>query len=122
MTGSVTAFGDLRQRWPRPSKPRPMVIVGTGGIVKHAHLPAYPRAAFPVAGLFDRRPEASAALASAFGISRVFDSLDDALAERDVVFDMAVPAGAVLEILEQIPPRSAVLIQKPMGRDLDEAL
>src|SRR6185436_1101546 len=99
--------------------PRPIVIVGTGGIVKHAHLPAYARAGFPVAGLFDQREEASKALASEFGVARVFKSLDEALAEPDVVFDIAVPAGAVLQILERLAPGSAVLIQKPMGRDLD---
>jgi predicted dehydrogenase len=74
-----------------------------------------------VAGLFDLKAEASAALAAEFGIPRTFPTLDEAIAERDVVFDIAVPAGAVLEILERLPPKSAVLIQKPMGRDLDEA-
>ncbi len=121
MTSAPPAPAALRQRWPRPSKPRPIVIIGTGGIVKHAHLPAYARAGFRVAGLFDRKPEASAALASEFGIARVFESLDQAVAEPDVVFDIAVPAGAVLETLERLAPKSAVLIQKPMGRDLDEA-
>ncbi|MGN6103204.1 MAG: gfo/Idh/MocA family oxidoreductase, partial [Devosia sp.] len=41
----------LRQSWPRPSTPRPIVIVGAGGIVGDAHLPAYRLAGFRVAGL-----------------------------------------------------------------------
>ena len=78
--------------------------------------PASASPAFTIA-----KAQASAALASEFGVPRVFETLDEAIAEPGVVFDIAVPAGAVLEILERIPPKSAVLIQKPMGRDLDEA-
>jgi predicted dehydrogenase len=122
MTGAIGTLPDLRQRWPRPTKPRPIVIVGTGGVVKHAHLPAYAEAGFEVAGLYDRRPEVSAALASAFSIGRVFRTFEEAIALEDVVFDVAVPADAVLEILDRLPAGAAVLVQKPMGRDLDEAL
>src|SRR5262245_22936275 len=43
----------LPQAWPRPSAPRPIVIVGAGAIVENAHLPAYRRLGFEVAGLFD---------------------------------------------------------------------
>jgi hypothetical protein len=44
---------DLTQAWPRPSHPRPIVIIGAGGIVRAAHLPTYRALGFPVAGLFD---------------------------------------------------------------------
>jgi predicted dehydrogenase len=37
------------------------------------------------------------------------------------VFDLAVPAGAILKVLPLIPDGSAVLIQKPMGNTLAEA-
>ena len=43
----------LRQSWPRPSAPRPIVIIGAGGIVNDAHLPAYRLAGLPVAGVYD---------------------------------------------------------------------
>ncbi|MCC6777635.1 MAG: gfo/Idh/MocA family oxidoreductase, partial [Hyphomicrobiales bacterium] len=46
-------MSELRQSWPRPSTPRPIVIIGAGGIVTDAHLPAYRLAGFPVAGVFD---------------------------------------------------------------------
>jgi len=42
---------DLRQRWPLPSAPRPIVVIGAGGIVRDAHLPIYRRLNFPVAGI-----------------------------------------------------------------------
>ena len=44
---------DLRQEPPRPANPRPIVIIGCGGIVAAAHLPAYRKAGFTVAGLYD---------------------------------------------------------------------
>ncbi|HXI26820.1 MAG TPA: hypothetical protein VNG89_00305 [Vicinamibacterales bacterium] len=44
-------MNDLRQAWPAPAAPRPIVIVGAGAIVRTAHLPAYRRLQFPVAGL-----------------------------------------------------------------------
>ncbi|MGC1676721.1 MAG: Gfo/Idh/MocA family oxidoreductase, partial [Candidatus Binataceae bacterium] len=36
-------------------------------------------------------------------------------------FDLAVPPGAIAAILAKLPTRAAVLMQKPMGRDLEEA-
>ena len=44
----------LRQSLPMPSRPRPIVVVGAGSIVRDAHLPAYRKAGFPVAGIYDR--------------------------------------------------------------------
>ncbi len=39
----------------------------------------------------------------------------------DKVFDVAVPAPALLKVLPLLPDGAAVLIQKPMGETLDEA-
>src|SRR5699024_498878 len=36
-------------------------------------------------------------------------------------FDLALPPSAHLSVLPQLPQRSAVLMQKPMGSDLAEA-
>ncbi len=33
----------LRQAWAVPSRPRPIVIIGAGGVVRTAHLPVYQR-------------------------------------------------------------------------------
>src|SRR3954470_16703247 len=78
------------QTWPRPSQPRPIVIVGAGGIVQTAHLPAYRATGLPVAGIFDIRREAALGAAAAFAVPRVYDSLAQACAARDVVYDVAV--------------------------------
>src|SRR3546814_2374423 len=58
-----------RQHWPMPSQPRPIMIIGTGGIVKDAHLPAYRKAGFTVAGLYDHDRARAEALASEWGRS-----------------------------------------------------
>ena len=54
----------LRQWWPKPSNPCPIVVFGAGSIVGDAHLPAYKQGGFPVAGLYDPNAEKAAALAA----------------------------------------------------------
>jgi predicted dehydrogenase len=111
----------LRQTWPKPERPLPIVLIGAGDIVQSAHLPAYRSAGLPVAGLFDARSELGVAVATEHGVGRVFASLGDAAATAGVVFDVAVPADQVLGVVEALPVGAAVLIQKPLGRDLEEA-
>ncbi len=111
----------LSQSWPLPSAPRPIVVVGAGGIVNDAHLPAYRKASFPVAGIFDVDAARAQSLAEKFGIPRVFASLAEATAERGAIFDIAVPPEYLHGVLEQLPAGAAVLMQKPMGRDLADA-
>jgi predicted dehydrogenase len=108
---------------PRPKQPRPILIIGAGGIVRSAHLPAYEKGGFPVLGLMDQNPESAAALAAEHGITHTFERVADAVrfAPSDVVYDVAVPASQLLHILPQLPDGAAVLMQKPMGETLDEA-
>lgn len=106
-----------------PHTPRPIIMIGAGGIVNDAHLPAYKKAGFPVAGIFDLNPEKAAQTAAAFDIPRLFPSLEAAVdtAPGNVVFDIATPASALPHILPQLPDGAAVLFQKPMGENLAEA-
>ena len=108
---------------PKPKQPRPIVILGAGGIVSAAHLPAYAKAGFPVVAIADVSPGKSAAVARRFGIPHSFDTIPETLrfAPADAIFDVAVPASAIVGILPQLPRGAAVLIQKPMGETLDEA-
>jgi predicted dehydrogenase len=108
----------LRQSWSVPSRPRPIVIIGAGGVVRTAHLPAYQRLEFPVAGIYDIKREASQDTARDFGVPKVFSSLPEAIASPDAIFDIAVPGDQVAGVLRELPRGSAVLIQKPMGEDL----
>jgi predicted dehydrogenase len=111
---------ELRQSWPRPTAPRPVVIIGAGGIVNDAHLPAYRMAGFEVAGLYDIDRRRAETLAEKWQL-RAFSSLDAATADSSVVFDLATPPVAHLDVLDQLPDGATVLIQKPMGSDLDDA-
>jgi predicted dehydrogenase len=109
------------QAWPRPTRPRPIVLIGAGGIARAAHLPTYRSLGLPVAGVFDVRVDVARATADACSIAMVFPSLAAAAAAPEAVFDLAVPGDQILGILEQLPRGSAVLMQKPMGPDLDTA-
>lgn len=109
---------------PRPKQVRPILVIGAGGIVRAAHLPAYEKAGFPVIGITDGVSGKAAELAAERGIANSFDSLTDAIrfAPADVVFDVAVPASQLLRILPQLPDKAVVLMQKPMGESIEEAL
>src|SRR5271154_5463503 len=109
---------------PRPKVARPIVMIGSGGIVYDAHLPAYRKAGFPVVALVDLNLEKAEKLAKEFTIPYATTSIADAAryAPKDVVFDVAVPAKVIPSVLSQLPDGAAVLIQKPMGDTLAEAL
>ncbi|TCR81583.1 Gfo/Idh/MocA family oxidoreductase [Rhizobium sp. BK376] len=110
----------LRQWWPKPSSPKPIVIFGAGSIVGDAHLPAYRKGGFPVAGIFDPNADKANALADQWGI-RAFASEEEALGADGVIFDLATPPAAHAAILSRLPRGSFALIQKPMGSDLNQA-
>jgi predicted dehydrogenase len=104
-----------------PRSPRPIVIVGCGGIVRDAHLPAYKMAGFEVAGVTDANPGTAQSIAKDFNL-RAVDSIA-ALTNlaSEPIYDVAVPASIIPKVLEQIPDGAAVLIQKPLGEDLQQA-
>lgn len=112
---------ELAQTIAPPSQSLPIVIFGAGSIVSDAHLPAYVRAGFAVAGIYDPDQEKAAALAAAHG-TRAFASVAEAVAGgTEVVYDLAVPPAAIPGILRALPEGAVALIQKPMGSDLAAA-
>lgn len=106
-----------------PQRPRPIVGIGAGSIVRDAHLPAYRLAGFDVVAIHDLDQGRAEALARDFGIARVCRSLAEAVATAptNAVFDLALPAAAICDVLAGLPDRAVVLIQKPMGENLTEA-
>jgi predicted dehydrogenase len=106
-----------------PRHPRPIVILGAGGIVRDAHLPAYRKAGFTVAGICDTNVARARALADEYGIEGVFDSIASAIAAAppDAVFDIALVPDQFVAALTALPDGAAVLIQKPLGNSLAEA-
>lgn len=112
----------LQQTWPAPTNPRPIVIIGGGDIVRDAHIPTYKKAGIPVLGVFDlNRQRAVERVQEIGGSSRVFESMEEACRREDVIFDCATPPKAHLAALSELPDRSAVLLQKPMGTRYEQA-
>ena len=111
------------QDWPAPGNPKPIVIIGAGGIVRDAHLPAYAKAGLQVLAVTDLDATRSAALARDFAIPQVFASVADAARSlgTSIIYDVAVPPDAISRILPDLPDGAAVMIQKPMGADLAQA-
>jgi len=112
-------FVDLIQTWPMPTQPRPITIIGAGGIVRDGHMPAYRKMGLPVAGVYDINKETAAKLAADFGIPVVHETLGAAIEACGAtgVFDVALPPTAVLPTVSRLPGNSVALIQKPLGQD-----
>ncbi|MEQ6118205.1 Gfo/Idh/MocA family oxidoreductase [Reichenbachiella sp. MALMAid0571] len=107
-----------------PVNKKPIVIIGAGGIVKDAHLPAYKKADFEVSAIYDLDTEKAKALALKFEIPTVCIDLKELVEfaqQNDCVYDMALPASVILSVLANIPDGSGVLIQKPMGENITQA-
>jgi len=116
---------NLNQTVKSPNIPLPIVIIGAGSIVKDAHLPAYKLAGFPVRGIYDKIRSKAVKLYDEFVfVEKVYNSLSELIIDASLcnaVYDIALPAKYITEVLELLPKGSAVLIQKPMGETIEEA-
>ena len=63
-----------------PKSARPICIIGAGGIVNDAHLPAYRMAGFEVASLSNRNRDRAEKLAAKFGIAKVYSTIEEQVA------------------------------------------
>ena len=108
---------------PLSSKNNPVYIIGAGGIINTAHLPAYKIAGFNVHGIYDIDIAKSTATASNFNVPHVFASVQEMIAHApaNAIFDVAVPGSQTLTLLNELPVGSTVLLQKPMGENYNEA-
>lgn len=100
-----------------PENPLPIVIIGAGGIVTDAHLPAYQKAGFEVVGITNRTRARAEKVAAEWGIPNVYDTVAEAVATapKNAVYDITIMPEKFVETLEQLPDGCGVLIQKPMG-------
>jgi predicted dehydrogenase len=100
----------------------PIAIVGAGGIVQDAHLPAYRKAGFTVVGIYDIDQERAARVAARFDIPTVYESLDAVLDGPAAIIDVAVPARENPAIAARVARAGkALLLQKPIAEDLAAA-
>jgi predicted dehydrogenase len=101
-----------------------IMIVGAGEIIKDAQLPAYKLAGYEVHGIYNRTIEKAEHLAKEFNIPKVYGNLDKFIEEGkriNAIYDIALPASKMIEILNKFPKGAAILMQKPMGENIDEA-
>lgn len=105
-----------------PKSKQPIIIIGAGGIVNDAHLPAYRKAGFVVYGITNRTKARAEALAKKFSIPNVFDSVEDAVANApaNAVYDLTLMPSQFVETLKKLPNGAPVLIQKPLGDDFEQ--
>ncbi|WP_112312599.1 Gfo/Idh/MocA family protein [Pseudogemmobacter bohemicus] len=111
---------DLIQSITPPKTALPIVILGAGSIVSDAHLPAYAKAGFQVAGIYD--PDQNKARAILPPGAVAYGSMAEATAPgTGAVYDIAVPPAAIPGVLNALPEGAVALIQKPLGSDLGAA-
>lgn len=111
---------ELSQTITPPRRSLPIVIFGAGSIVSDAHLPAYAKAGFTVAGIYDPDREKAEKLLPQ-GATAYADMSEATALGTEAVYDLAVPPAAIPAILQQLPEGAVALIQKPLGSDLAAA-
>lgn len=99
-------------------------IIGCGGIVNYAHLPAYRKHGLNVRACFDRNREAAESTARAHDIPLVTSSIDELLANPEIdIVDIAVTPWAQPDIaLQVIAAGKHLLCQKPLANDYGRAV
>jgi predicted dehydrogenase len=122
--GSVMDLAHLAYQPHIPDHYRPGIgIIGSGGIVRNAHLPAYKKYNINVVGIYDISPIATQAAKEQFSSLRIFETLDELLACPEIeVVDIAThPAQRVELIQRALTAGKHVLSQKPFAPDLPTA-
>ncbi|NPD14772.1 Gfo/Idh/MocA family oxidoreductase [Xinfangfangia sp. D13-10-4-6] len=110
----------LRQVITPPKTALPIVIFGAGSIVSDAHLPAYAKAGFQVAGICDPDLEKARAILPPGAVA--YANAQEAVAlGTGAIYDLALPPAAIPSVLKALPEGAVALIQKPLGADLAAA-
>ncbi len=99
-------------------------IIGAGGIVNAAHLPAYRKAGFKVVGLTDMERDKAEQTARRFEVSRVYDSVEALLEDPTVeIVDIAVPPWNQKDLVRQTTAAGKhLLCQKPLSNVYADAI
>lgn len=101
--------------------------VGAGFIMRDVQLKAYADAGFHVAAITSRTPEIAHEVADLRGIPRVYETLEQMLADPSVeILDIAVPPDQQLAIVHQAVRHGThlkgILAQKPLAVTYQEAV
>lgn len=100
--------------------------VGAGFIVRDVQLRAYADAGFRVVGITSRTPEIAREVADLHVLPKVYDSLEEMLADPDVeILDVAVPPDRQLGIIRKATGAGrylkGILVQKPLAVNYADA-
>jgi predicted dehydrogenase len=101
--------------------------VGAGFIMRDVQLKAYADAGFNVVAITSRTPEIAHEVADLRGIPRVYDTLEEMLADPVVeILDIAVPPDQQLDIVRRAVIHAGhlkgILAQKPLAVNYDDAV
>ncbi|UVI33203.1 Gfo/Idh/MocA family protein [Paenibacillus spongiae] len=99
-------------------------IIGSGFIIRECHLPAYREAGYQVVGIASRMKANAEAVASEFGIPKVYDTIQELLDDPSVdVVDIAVPPHMQPELIAMAARAGKhILAQKPLAVTYKEAV
>ena len=107
-----------------PTHKVPIAIVGAGGIVDGAHLPAYKIEGLQVIGIYDVDSAKAKDVAARHGIPKVYATLQELLDDpQSIIVDIAVPAALQPDIFIQVAAaKKHILAQKPMATTVADGL
>ncbi len=99
-------------------------IIGAGGIVNAAHLPAYRKAGFNVIGLTDQDRDKAEQTARTFEVRKVYATVEALLEDPSVeIVDIAVPPWNQKDLVRQVTTAGKhLLCQKPLSNIYAEAV
>ncbi len=101
-----------------------IAFVGCGGIVNYGHIPAYKASGFHMLGGYDLNRDAAEQTVKTHGLSKVYGSLDEVLADPAVqIVDIAALPWVQLGIVEKVvAAKKHMLCQKPFADKYAEAV
>lgn len=99
-------------------------LIGCGGIVNYAHLPAYKAHGLNIIACYDINREVAERTAHEHGIATVAASLDELLADQRIqIVDIALPPWHQLATVRQVAASGKhMLCQKPLSNTYSEAV
>jgi hypothetical protein len=112
----------------KPTMPRRLDhtigIIGAGGIVNYAHLPAYKKAGFKVLAVTDKNLEQAQRTAAQHNIPKVYASVDELLSNPEIqIVDIAVYPEVQGVLVEQAAKAGKhLLCQKPFSDEYAKAV